>query len=150
LTGDRRSGDAALKVAAPARERVAELARYVLATLVSAAITLGVPVVLHEAMGVDERVAVAVALAIAFVVNFISTRVYVFKSVGNARAELHRFIAVSLAFRLGEYGLFLLLFSLGIVYYLAQFAVLILSFVLKFLTYRGFVYGRRSQTDAAP
>jgi putative flippase GtrA len=137
-------------VAAPTRERVAELARYVLATLVSASITLGVPVALHEGLGVDERIAVAVALVIAFVVNFVTTRVYVFKSAGNARAELNRFIAVSLAFRLGEYGLFLLLFSLGIVYYIAQLVVLILSFVLKFLTYRRFVYGRRSQSDTAP
>lgn len=132
------------------RARFAELARYALATLVSAAITLGVPVALHEGLGIDERIAVAIALAMAFVVNFITTRRYVFKSAGNARAELQRFTAVSLAFRLGEYGLFLLLFALGIVYYIAQAIVLVLSFVLKFLTYRGFVYGRGAPPEIAP
>lgn len=130
--------------------RVWEFVRYVAATGLSAVITLGVPILLHEQFGVEERLAVGIALAIAFVVNFVTTRLFVFKSSGNARSELKRFIGVSLAFRLGEYGLFLLLFSLGIVYYLAQLIVLIISFVLKFLTYRGFVYGDRSGADIAP
>lgn len=132
------------------RPRVAELARFVLATLLSAAITLGVPIALHEALGIDERLAVAAALAIAFVVNFFTTRVFVFRSSGRARTELRRFLGVSLAFRLGEYGLFLLLFSFGLVYYLAQVIVLLLSFVLKFLTFKGFVYNRRSLGDGQP
>lgn len=130
--------------------RLAEFLRYVAATGLSAAITLGIPILLHEQFRVEERLAVGIALAIAFVVNFITTRLFVFRSSGNARSELKRFVGVSLAFRLGEYGLFLLLFSLGIVYYLAQLIVLIISFVLKFLTYKRFVYGHRSQAEIVP
>jgi putative flippase GtrA len=130
--------------------RAGEFLRYVAATLISVAITLGLPILLHEVFRVEERVAVGVALALAFVVNFITTRLYVFKSAGNAKSELKRFIGVSLAFRLLEYGLFLLLFSLGIVYYLAQAIILVLSFIFKFITYRGFVYGTKSRDGAAP
>jgi putative flippase GtrA len=129
--------------------RVWEFLRYVAATGLSAAITLGIPILLHEQFGVEERLAVGIALAVAFIVNFITTRLFVFKSSGNASSELKRFVGVSVAFRLGEYALFLLLFAFGIVYYIAQLIVLIISFVAKFLTYRGFVYGDRSQADIA-
>jgi putative flippase GtrA len=122
------------------RDRFRELLRFAVATLISASLTLGLPIVLHEGLAVEQRRAVAIALAIAFVVNFLTTRYFVFKSRGKAGDELWRFLGVSLAFRLAEYGLFLLLFSLGLVYYLAQFIVLALSFVMKFFVQRRFVY----------
>lgn len=132
------------------RARIAELGRYALATLISAAITLGVPVALHEMLGIDPRIAVAIALATAFAVNFVTTRRFVFKSAGNPRVELRRFTLVSAAFRLGEYGAFLLLMSVGLVYFVAQVIVLLLSFGLKFFVYRGFVYDRRLPPEVAP
>jgi putative flippase GtrA len=132
------------------RARIAELVRYALAGVVSAAITLGVPVALHEGLGIDPRIAVAISLVMAFVVNFITNRRFVFKSQGNARGELQRFAIVSAAFRLGEYGLFLLLFALGMAYYIAQPVVLGLTVMLKFLVYRGFVYGRGVPPEIAP
>jgi putative flippase GtrA len=122
------------------RDRLQELLRFGVATLISASLTLGLPIVLHEGLAVEERRAVAIAVVIAFVVNFLTTRYYVFKSSGKAGDELWRFLGTSLAFRLAEYGLFLLLFSLGLVYYLAQFIVLALSFVMKFIVQRRFVY----------
>lgn len=129
------------------RRSVSEAVRFGVATLLSASITMGVPIALHEGFGVDERTAVAVALAVAFVVNFLTTRLFVFKSEGNARRELGRFLGTSLAFRLAEYGLFLLLFGLGIVYFVAQFIVLASSFVLKFLVTKHFVYGPGRDSD---
>lgn len=122
------------------RQKVAEVARFGVATLISASITVGLPIALHEGLGIDERLAVAIALATALVVNFATTRLFVFKSEGNARQELWRFLSVSLAFRLAEFGLFLLLFSLGLVYILAQVIVLALSFTLKFIVHKRFVY----------
>ena len=132
------------------RARIAELLRYGVAGLVSAVITLGLPVALHEGLGVDPRIAVGVALALAFVVNFITNRRFVFRSNGNARGELQRFALVSAAFRLAEYGLFLLLFALGMAYYIAQPLVLGLTVMLKVLIYRGFVYGRGVPPEAVP
>jgi putative flippase GtrA len=123
-----------------ARPKVAELARFGVAAVISATITMGVPIGLHEGFGVDERAAVAIALAIAFVVNFFTARLFVFKSGGNARRELWRFLGVSLGFRLAEYGAFLLLFGLGMVYFVAQFIVLASSLALKFLVQKHFVY----------
>jgi putative flippase GtrA len=128
------------------RRSVAEIARFGVATGITACITLGVPVALHEGFSIDERVAVAVALAVAFVVNFFTTRLFVFQSRGDSRQELWRFLGVNLGFRVTEYGLFLLLFSLGLVYVVAQFIVLALSFVLKFIVQRRFVY---RQQDAS-
>jgi putative flippase GtrA len=122
------------------RDRFRELLRFAVATLISASLTLGLPIVLHEGLAVEQRRAVAIALVIAFIVNFLTTRYFVFRSGGKARDELWRFLGVSLAFRLAEYGLFLLLFSLGLAYYIAQFIVLALSFVLKFIVQRRFVY----------
>ena len=123
-------------------ERLAELFRFGLATGLSASVTIGLPILLHEVFAVPERIAVGIAFATAFVVNFVVSRNFVFRSAGNARNELTRFIITSVGFRLGEYGLFLVLFQLGVVYYAAQIVVLGISLVLKFFTFKTFVYGR--------
>jgi len=127
------------------RERRAELIRFGLATALSAAVTLGVPIVLHEGFSVPARSAVAIAFTVAFILNFITTRSFVFRSTGDTRRELPRYVVTSLAFRLAEYLAFLLLFQLGMVYYVAQVIVVGLSLVLKFFTFKTFVYGRRPQ-----
>jgi putative flippase GtrA len=126
-------------------ERLAELVRYGIATALSATVTLGVPVALHEGLDVSERHAVGIAFAAAFALNFITTRSFVFRSTGKARNDLPRYVLTSLAFRLAEYGAFLLLFQMGLLYYVAQFIVVSLSLVIKFLTFKTFVYGRRRQ-----
>jgi len=127
-------------------ERLAELFRYGIATGLSATVTIGLPLLLHEVFAVPERIAVGIAFAAAFVLNFVTTRGYVFRSTGAARNELPRYVITSVCFRLGEYGLFLVLFQFGLVYYAAQIIVVGLSLVLKFLTFKTFVYGRASST----
>lgn len=120
----------------------AQLVRYAAATAASATITLGLPILLHEVFGVADDIAVAVALAVAFIVNFVSTRVLVFRSTGRASGELLRFALTSLSFRGLEYLAYLALAWAGVVYYLALAIVLAVSMVLKFLTYRSVVFNR--------
>ena len=127
-------------------ERLGELFRYGVATGLSATVTIGLPLLLHEVFAVPERIAVGVAFAAAFVLNFVTTRSYVFRSSGAARNELPRYVITSVCFRLGEYGAFLALFQLGLVYYAAQIIVVALSLILKFFTFKTFVYGRAQST----
>ena len=132
------------------RSRLAELLRYGMASAASAVVTLGLPVLLHEGFQVDERVAVAIAFATVFVMNFIIQRLFVFKSAGRASGEIARYTVTSVVFRGAEYIAFLLLFRLGLVYWLAQLIVVGVSFVVKFLTLRYFVYGNKLPADPAP
>lgn len=118
----------------------AQVLRFGLTSLLSAVITLGLPVVLHEARHIEPRVAVGIALMIAFGVNFLTTRYFVFRSDAGLWRALQRFALSSLAFRSAEYVGFLLLFEAGLPYFGAQLIVVGASFVLKFLTLRNFVF----------
>lgn len=107
----------------------------------SASITLGLPILLHEAFGVPVEHAVAAALVTAFVFNFVTMRLFVFRSDGGAGWELLRYVLAALAFRLLEYGLFLLLNRwLGLMYVASLGLILAISTVLKFGFYRSFVF----------
>lgn len=124
--------------------------RYFLMTGFSATLTLGLPILLHEGAGIAERLSVGLSLATAFVVNFVTIRYVVFRSLGDPVAELIRFAMTSLGFRVGEYVMFLLLHSIvGVFYVLALGIVLFASFVLKFLCYRFLVFtpGRTGRVD---
>ena len=116
--------------------------RYFYLSGLSAGITFGAPIILHELAGFEEKDAVGLALVAAFIVNFLVARSYVFRSNGAMLPQLVRFASSSLVFRGGEYLAFLLLHSyLGMFYVLAVGIVLAISFVLKFLFYRVFVFG---------
>ncbi len=118
-----------------------QIGRYLVMTGLSACLTMGLPVVLHEIFGLSEEASVAVALLTAFVVNFITLRRVVFRSAGRPTAELLRFFWTGLAFRGGEYLAFLILLSLLRLHYVLALAiVLALSISLKFLCYRSFVF----------
>ena len=115
--------------------------RYLLMTGLSALVTLGIPALLHEVFDVGEELSVAISLVIAFCVNFLTTRLYVFTSDGRVGPQLVRFALVSAGFRLGEYIAFLILHTwLGLMYLVALALVLIVSIVLKFFAYRQFVF----------
>lgn len=115
--------------------------RYALATIASAAASLLIPFALREGLGVAETIAVAISLCLVFLLNFFSTRVFVFRSKGDSRGEIARFAAMSLAFRGAEYVAFLFLnVVLGVQYLLALASVLCVSFCAKFLAQRRFVY----------
>ena len=130
-------------------ERAGEIFRYGLATALSATVTLGLPVLLHQVFGVPARIAVGIAFAAAFVLNFVSTRGFVFKSTGRARPELVRYVIASAGFRLAEYLAFLALYELGLVYFVAQIIVVVASLSLKFATFKRFVYRRSTSASVS-
>lgn len=110
--------------------------RFAMLTGASAGMTLGIPIVLHEGLGVRPDVAVAIAFAVAFAVNFLSMRRLVFRSTRGLGRDLRTYAASSLAFRAAEYGAFLLLDALRVHYVVALVGVLAVSALAKFFWYR--------------
>lgn len=124
--------------------------RFGLQSGASASITLGLPILLHEALGIQVEHAVAAALATAFVFNFATMRLLVFRSEGRVGWELLRYLLAALAFRLAEYGVFLVFHrQLGLMYVVSLGLVLAVSTVLKFALYRNFVFRARPARHAA-
>lgn len=118
-----------------------QMRRYGVASMASAAITFGVPILLHEIFGLDEDISVAFGPATAFLVNFLTVRIYVFRSTGKPAHELAQFAASSVVFRLSEYAAFWFIHNYFEVFYLLALAVVIVvSMALKFLFYRRFVF----------
>lgn len=129
-----------------ARTKRQKITRYLLNTVLSFGVSVGVTALLHEGWGVDEAVAYGVALVIAFVVNFLMFRYYVFDGrTDRPGRQLAVFAGSSVAFRLTEWlGFRLLTEGLG-VYYLA--AVVLMqggTFVLKYFVYGRWLFKRRS------
>ncbi len=125
----------------PSKTHVLEGVRYLMMSGLSALLSLGVPFLLHEGFGIRPEIAVACGLAAAFVMNFFTARLFVFKKKGPVSLQLWRFAFVSFAFRSAEYLAFLLLHNaLGIQYMIANASVLFLSFCLKFFVYKIFVF----------
>lgn len=119
-----------------------QIARFGVQAVLSAVITLGLPALLHEAFGVPVEGAVAAALAIAFVFNFLAMRLLVFRSAAPASGQFLRYACAAALSRLFEYGLFLALHGpLGLTYLPALAGVLVTATVLKFTVYQRFVFG---------
>ena len=115
--------------------------RYLVMSGMSAVLSLGIPFLMHEGFAVRPDIAVACGLAAAFVMNFFTARLFVFRKKGSVKQQLGRFALVSFAFRSGEYLAFLFLHSLlGVQYMIANASVLFLSFCLKFFVYKIFVF----------
>lgn len=116
---------------------MAQLARFMVSTGFSAALSFGLPIALHEWLGMGERIAVATGFAAAYIGNIVLLRLFVFRSRGSWRKQLVRYIPVNGAFRLAEYLSFLLLFErAGLDYRIAMLVVLAFSAGLKFFIYR--------------
>jgi putative flippase GtrA len=116
--------------------------RYLVVTVFSASVLLAGPYVLHEWLGVGKHIAVAIAFIVALIANFIIARFYVFRSRNNWRTQFARFAITSASMRVGEYLAFLAVHMWTDLYYvLAVLIVLLVSFVLKFVIYRTFVFG---------
>lgn len=122
-----------------------EAARFLLATGVSACITVGLPILLHEGFDLREEAAVAVAFVFAFFFNFFVVKYYVFNSTGKAGGELIRFAIMAAIFRVLEYLAFLLMFTvLNLNYIFSLLSVLIISTLGKYLFSRHVVFARRT------
>lgn len=128
----------------------AELRRYAIASVLSATISVGLPIVLHEKLSVIEETAVAIGQVTAFVVNFSVLRAFVFGSDGHKWRELGGFALTAGAFRGIEYGVFLLAHSVLRIHYMMAIALMLSSSAIgKFLVYRSLVFrGRRVASSA--
>jgi putative flippase GtrA len=124
--------------------------RYLVMSGMSAVLSLGIPFALHEGFAVRPNVAVAIGLATAFVVNFITAKLFVFRRKGSVKTQLPRYTLISLAFRTGEYLSFFMLHTLfGVQYMIANASVLFLSFCVKFFVYKIFVFTHRESQPQA-
>ena len=122
---------------------VREVGRYALATVFSATLSLTIPVILHNALGLSERGSVGAALAAVFAINFVQLRVFVFRSSRSVLPQILKFGINSAAFRAAEYIAFLALFEYaGLHYVVTLFIVLVISFFMKFLVLKKFVFSR--------
>jgi putative flippase GtrA len=123
----------------------ADLVRYALASAFSFCFVLVATWALHELAGASETLAPAIALVLAFALNFTLLRRWVFP---GQTAPVHRQVAetalASVSFRALEYAVFLALhLALGIDYLIATGLSLCLSALGKFAVYREIVFNRR-------
>jgi putative flippase GtrA len=125
----------------PSNPSLPQFTRYTLLGVASFVINLGLAAVFHEILSLAEWLAVALSLSIVFVINFVVAKFAVFKSQGDWIKELSKFLFVSLSSRMFEYAMFLILFGiLSINYLFAIMVSQILSFILKFVIYRRYVF----------
>ena len=128
------------------RATTGQLLRFGMATGLSAIISLGMPVFLHELLHVEQKVAVAISQATVLLMNFITLRLFVFRGKGSIRGDLMRYFGSAAMFRGLEYLSFLALFELAGLFYLTALVItLIASTMIKFVWYR-FIFGN----SAAP
>ncbi|TCJ32804.1 GtrA family protein [Parafrankia sp. BMG5.11] len=126
-----------------------QVLRFGISTGFSAALSFGLPLILHEYLGLTEPAAVAIGFAIAYAGNIWLLRNFVFRSTADWWGEVFRYMAINAAFRLIEYGAFFFLFkTAGLDYRIALLAVLGVSAVLKFFLYREVFSGRQGSAAA--
>lgn len=116
--------------------------RFCVVTLLSLTVSFGGTIALHEYAGWPEEFAYAVALATAFLMNFLFLRGYIFPSRDVEPGRQFLVYALSAAgFRASEYALFLLVHTLlGVHYILTMIAIQGATFVIKFFFYGGVVF----------
>ena len=126
------------------RETVGQLLRFGMATALSAIVSLGLPVILHEVFQVEQKVAVGISQATVLLMNFLTLRLFVFRGNGSMRGDLMRYFGSAAVFRGLEYLSFVALFELAGLFYLTALVITLLaSTLIKFVWYR-FLFGRRA------
>lgn len=114
-----------------------QISRFLMVTAMSALVTLGLPIILHEVAGLSPPIAVGIAFVVAFCFTFVSTRRLVFASDGSVGRDLTIFVASTAAFRLSEYFVFLILSEKFAVHYVVALVfTLTISSVSKFFWYK--------------
>ena len=116
---------------------IKQLARFALSTGLSAALSFGFPVILHEFFSIAENTAGAIGFAAAYVMNLLLIRNFVFESQNSALRDTAYYMVTNGAFRLTEYGAYWAIFTAtALPYWLVVLGVLALSAVAKFFVYR--------------
>lgn len=95
------------------------------------------PVVLHEALHLSEKLSVASGFVVAYLGNMLLLRRFVYKSQNSWKHDVPRYVVINGAFRLIEYGSFVLLTDYTKITYISSLLI-VLSFsaVIKFIAYR--------------
>lgn len=123
---------------------IGQLARFGLSSVASAVVSLGLPTLLHEVFGIEQKVAVAISQSSVLLLNFLMIRLFVFRSQSGAKRDLGYYVGSTVAFRGLEYLLFLALFELAGLYYLTALVLTLgTSTAVKFVWYR-FLFGRQT------
>lgn len=127
------------------RATLSSLVRFGAGGVLSFATTYGVTALLHERFAVSEHIAAAAGFIAALFVNFFFLRHFVFRGEHMAlRRQLVLFLGSTGAFRAVEYLAFLVLnVWLHMSYRIALPAVLVSSFLLKFIVYDRYVFARK-------
>lgn len=118
--------------------------RYAILVLVSLITNISLAFGLYQ-IGLSESIAFAVALSVAFILNFSGCRWYVFLSTQVPFGiQFIQYAITNGSFRLLEYVSLLFLSTLGFgTYHTRVLLVLATSFVMKFFVYRRFVFHNR-------
>ena len=131
--------------------RLVDLPRYVVASAFSFVFVIAATAALHELVGLSETLAPAVALVLAFAINFALLRLWVFPGQEAALGrQLLETAITSAIFRALEYGVFLAFhLGLGINYLIATGASVCLSALAKYFVYREIVFSRSRSRSAS-
>jgi putative flippase GtrA len=125
------------------RETKVQMLRFAIATGISAVVSVSFPVILHEFLHVEQKLAVGISQASVLLLNFTTLHLFVFRANGGGQRVMFRYLVSAFAFRGLEYLGFLLLFELaGLFYLTALVIVLVLGTGIKFVWYR-YLFGDR-------
>ena len=103
-------------------------------------LSLGVTILMHEFVDLTERLAFVVALFAVFTFNLFALRLYVFRKDGFLLTQAARYAYFSLAFRVGEFIIYLIFLEIKIPYWVALTIVLMISNLVKYFVFRAFVF----------
>lgn len=127
------------------RKAAGELLRFVTMSAISALVTLGFPILLHEVLHVGQRAAVACGQGSVFFLNFALIRLFVFRSGARPGRQFLHYAGSAAAFRGLEYVAFLLLFGWARLFYVTALLITLgTSTAIKFVWYRFLFGGQRS------
>lgn len=137
--------EATARLASRRRKAAGELFRFAAMSAMSALVTLGLPVLLHETLHVGQKVAVACGQGSVFLLNFALIRMFVFRSGGRPGTQFLQYAGSAAAFRGLEYVAFLVLLDwAGLFYVTALVITLGTSTAIKFVWYRLLFGGRKA------
>jgi putative flippase GtrA len=112
--------------------------------VISFILNVALTVFLTETIGISPEYSFGIVLGLIFLINFFSTRYWVFKdrvNASNGWSQFVKCIAVSMTFRLLEWvAFYLLLERLHLHYVVAMIGVLCISFMTKALIYDRYVF----------
>ena len=114
-----------------------QVLRFFASTILSAAMSFGIPVLLVEIFHLHKPVAVALGFGTAYLANLLLLRRFVFQSTNRWSRDVLGYVLTNGCFRVLEYVSFLLLLKMfGVQYLISLLLILGTSSIVKFFAYR--------------